>query len=64
MRGSDAIYIGDQTVDFQAARKAGIAFGAVAWGYATIESLREYGPDEMFASVPDAMRIVTCVRTL
>jgi len=27
------IYIGDQTTDAEAARGAGVAFGAVAWGY-------------------------------
>jgi phosphoglycolate phosphatase len=37
---ADALYIGDQTTDAEAARKAGVAFGAVHWGYATIEALR------------------------
>jgi phosphoglycolate phosphatase len=37
----DALYIGDQALDAEAARKAGVAFGAVHWGYATIEALRE-----------------------
>lgn len=57
MRASEAIYVGDQSVDLVAARKAGIAFGAVAWGYATIESLREHAPEEEFASVPDLAMI-------
>jgi phosphoglycolate phosphatase len=37
---ADALYIGDQATDAEAARKAGVAFGAVHWGYATIEALR------------------------
>jgi phosphoglycolate phosphatase len=37
---ADALYIGDQALDAEAARKAGVAFGAVHWGYATIEALR------------------------
>ncbi len=37
---AQAIYVGDQATDAQAARKAGVAFGAVHWGYAAIEALR------------------------
>jgi phosphoglycolate phosphatase len=48
VRPADAIYIGDQGTDAEAARKAGAAFGAVHWGYATIESLRQHGPDAEF----------------
>jgi len=36
----DALYVGDQATDAEAAHKAGVAFGAVHWGYATIEALR------------------------
>ena len=57
VHASEAIYVGDQSVDLQAARRAGIAFGAVAWGYATIESLREHRPEEEFASVAELARI-------
>lgn len=46
----DAIYIGDQGTDAEAARKAGAAFGAVQWGYATIEALREHRPEVEFES--------------
>jgi phosphoglycolate phosphatase len=38
----EAIYIGDQGTDAEATRKAGVDFGAVHWGYATIEALREH----------------------
>lgn len=41
----DVIYVGDQTTDAEAARRAGVAFGAVAWGYATPESLARCAPD-------------------
>jgi phosphoglycolate phosphatase len=37
---ADALYIGDQATDAEAARKAGVAFGAEHLGYATIEALR------------------------
>nr|MBL8412096.1 HAD hydrolase-like protein [Dechloromonas sp.] len=53
----EAIYIGDQTTDLEAARKARIDFGAVSWGFGTIESLRRLGPDHEFASVSDILRI-------
>jgi phosphoglycolate phosphatase len=46
----DAIYVGDQGTDADAAHKAGVAFGAVHWGYATIESLRRHAPSIEFES--------------
>jgi phosphoglycolate phosphatase len=52
-----AIYIGDQSADGDAARQAKVAFGAVAWGYATAESLRECSPEYVFGRMEDLMRI-------
>lgn len=54
---SRAIYIGDQLTDLEAARKEGIAFGAVAWGYGAIESFRTHAPEEEFGEVSDIKRI-------
>ncbi|HYC41986.1 MAG TPA: HAD hydrolase-like protein [Noviherbaspirillum sp.] len=54
---SKAIYIGDQLTDLEAARKEGIAFGAVAWGYGAIESFRKHAPEEEFNQVTDIKRI-------
>ncbi len=45
-----AIGIGDERRDIAAARDAGIAAGAVAWGFATPAALRDAGPDLIFAS--------------
>jgi phosphoglycolate phosphatase len=45
-----AIYIGDQGTDAEAARKAGVHFGAVRWGYAPIEALRQHQPEREFAN--------------
>ena len=53
----EAIYVGDHSTDMQAARAAGVALGAVAWGYGTIESLRAESPDLEFASVADLGRL-------
>jgi len=36
-----------------AAREAGIAFGAVAWGYASAEAMRAHGAGLVFAGVED-----------
>ena len=47
------IYIGDQTTDAEAARGAGVAFGAVAWGYATRASLELIQPEHLFCRVED-----------
>jgi phosphoglycolate phosphatase len=45
---ADAICIGDEIRDLDAARAAGIAFGAVTWGYTTGEALRALKPEHVF----------------
>jgi phosphoglycolate phosphatase len=52
-----AIYIGDHSTDGEAAGKAGVAFGAVSWGFGSIESLMACQPAEVFATVQDLRRI-------
>ena len=42
---AQAISIGDEVRDIEAARAAGIACGAVMWGYAAPDALRALGPD-------------------
>jgi phosphoglycolate phosphatase len=53
----ETIYVGDQVADAEAAREARVAFGAVAWGYASIESLTAARPDALFNSVADLQQI-------
>ena len=48
-----ALAIGDEKRDCEAARSAGIAFGAVTWGYADPDALRSLNPDEVFTTVDD-----------
>jgi phosphoglycolate phosphatase len=48
-----AIAIGDEVRDIEAARAAGIACGAVTWGYAAPETLRALGPDLVFDRMED-----------
>lgn len=55
----EAIYVGDQTVDADAARAAGLAFGAVHWGYATPALLARSAPALTFATVGELRRIAT-----
>lgn len=45
---SQTIAIGDEVRDAEAARKAGIDFGAVTWGYASVQALRDAGPALVF----------------
>lgn len=50
---AEAISIGDETRDIEAAASQRLASGAVAWGYATAERLRAQGPTLMFESMGD-----------
>jgi len=45
---ADAIYVGDQSTDHEAATAAGIPFGAVAWGYADMAALQKLAPSYQF----------------
>jgi phosphoglycolate phosphatase len=52
-----AIYVGDQATDAQAAQAAGMAFGAVYWGYATAAVLEQRSPTMTFMRVSDLQHI-------
>ncbi|WP_159333839.1 HAD hydrolase-like protein, partial [Klebsiella pneumoniae] len=41
---NQAIYVGDQTTDGEAAHEAGIDFAAVGWGYTSAEKLKTIQP--------------------
>jgi phosphoglycolate phosphatase len=51
-----AIFIGDEIRDIEAARRAGIASGAVAWGFTDVGALIEHAPDHVFTSMQDVLR--------
>jgi phosphoglycolate phosphatase len=53
VEASRAIAIGDETRDIEAARAAGIACGAVTWGYAAPKALEARAPDLMFERMGD-----------
>ena len=46
-----AIYIGDEVRDLQAAHAEGIAFGAVTWGHTPRDIFRPHYPKEVFESI-------------
>jgi len=50
---AETIYVGDEIRDGAAARKAGIAFGAVGWGQCRLEAMRAHGADEGFTTVSE-----------
>lgn len=52
------LYIGDELRDCAAARAVGVRFGAVAWGYNSLEVLQAQAPDEIFLrmeEIPDVL---------
>jgi phosphoglycolate phosphatase len=60
LRGSgihpaQAIFIGDEIRDIEAARDAGIASGAVAWGFTDQDVLKAHSPDMLFASIGEML---------
>lgn len=54
-----AIYIGDEVRDAEAARAAGVAFGAVVWGQHDEATLRAENPAEVFSSVAEIAHKLT-----
>ena len=56
---SQAIYVGDELRDGEAAQAAGIDFAAVAWGYSTPEALRAQYPARFFTSVAEIAAALT-----
>jgi phosphoglycolate phosphatase len=57
VRPSEALVIGDEVRDFDAAQRAHIPFGAVAWGYTHLDALRAHAPRETFHDVEEIVRL-------
>ena len=53
VRPAEALAVGDELRDLEAARQVGVAFGAATWGYTDAAALRAAGPDHAFAQVAD-----------
>lgn len=54
---TQAIYIGDEIRDAHAARKVGIQFGAVAWGYTEFQALTRMRPEAAFGNPADLIKL-------
>jgi phosphoglycolate phosphatase len=54
----EAIYIGDEVRDLEAAQKLGLAFGAVTWGYTAAETMRSSSATFVFDRAEDVLRII------
>jgi phosphoglycolate phosphatase len=50
---AETLFVGDEIRDAIAARTAGLAFGAVAWGYTRLEALRGQAPEVVFERPED-----------
>lgn len=55
-RPNDALCIGDEIRDLDAARSLGLAFGGVTWGFATADALSARRPDILFSAPADIAR--------
>jgi len=51
-------YIGDETRDLKAARKAGVRTVGVTWGFNRREALHQESPDDLFDSPVDLIKLV------
>lgn len=54
---ADALYVGDELRDLQAARHAGLDCAAVAWGYGCPATLRAQRPDLFFEQPAELLRL-------
>lgn len=55
VRPGEALCVGDEIRDIEAARKAHIPFGAVAWGYTHVDALRARQPEHVFTRVDEIL---------
>ena len=55
---AQTICIGDEIRDGEAAHDAGLAFGAVSWGYNTPEALARTAPEHVFSAMEEIVDVV------
>ena len=53
IKPADAICIGDEIRDIQAAKKANISACAVSWGYTRVDALQAQSPEHIFTTIPE-----------
>ena len=58
LQPADALSLGDETRDIEAAKKSGIPCAAVDWGYNTRDSLLLHEPNYLLTSVDEILKVV------
>lgn len=56
--GPPQICIGDEIRDYEAARRVGLAFGAVSWGFTSPEALQALTPEAMLPSPHEIVEVL------
>ncbi len=59
MKPKEAVLIGDEVRDVEAAQETGIHMAAVAWGYNSLQALSATSPDHLLES-PEALASLVC----
>ncbi|UUV17285.1 HAD-IA family hydrolase [Fusobacteria bacterium ZRK30] len=54
---NDIIYVGDESRDIDACKKAGVDIVSVGWGFNTISHLREYNPNYLIKAPSELIEI-------
>lgn len=55
---NETVYLGDETRDIEASRKAGIMSASVTWGYNNSSILRQFNPDFIFDKPEELERLL------
>lgn len=58
VKPAEALYVGDEVRDLEAARAEGVAFGAVSWGFTRFETLQSHQPEAAFATADELTKFV------
>ncbi|GAF99656.1 unnamed protein product, partial [marine sediment metagenome] len=58
LKSKQAVYVGDEIRDIDAAKKVGVRIVAVGWGYNTGQLLRKRNPDYLVESPKELVKIV------
>jgi len=58
VRAADILFVGDETRDIEAAKKAGIRIAAVTWGYNSRRSLESMKPDFVFENPSELVALL------
>ncbi len=54
----EALYVGDEVRDLEAARAVDVPFGAVSWGFTRFETLRSHEPEAAFVTTDELAQFV------